>query len=178
MILTSNTTLRAAGADDAAPLAGLKLAAFRETFIEGFAIPYPPYDRARFEQTSYSLATVAAELGDPEKATWVVEADGALLGYAHVGPCKLPHPEVGAWAGELYQLYLLKSAQGLGLGKQLMDIAFAHLAATRPGPIWLGVWSGNLKAQAFYAALGFAKVGEYQFPVGAWRDDEFIYRRP
>ena len=37
MILTSNTTLRAAGADDAAPLAGLKLAAFRETFIEGFA---------------------------------------------------------------------------------------------------------------------------------------------
>jgi ribosomal protein S18 acetylase RimI-like enzyme len=43
---------------------------------------------------------------------------------------------------------------------------------------WLGVWSGNLKAQRLYAAYGFERVGGYAFPVGRWRDDEFIMRRP
>ncbi|MDY6925211.1 MAG: GNAT family N-acetyltransferase, partial [Pseudomonadota bacterium] len=35
----------------------------------------------------------------------------------------------------------------------------------------------NAKAQAMYAARGFEKVGEYQYPVGDWLDDEFILRR-
>ena len=35
----------------------------------------------------------------------------------------------------------------------------------------------NNPAVALYAAHGFEKVGEYQYPVGAWLDDEFILRR-
>jgi ribosomal protein S18 acetylase RimI-like enzyme len=100
-----------------------------------------------------------------------------LLAYAHVGPCKLPHPEASPDAGELYQIYARTEAHGLGLGRQLLDVALDHLARTRPGPVWLGVWSGNLKAQAIYAARGFMKVGEYRFPVGNWFDEEFIFRR-
>ena len=107
----------------------------------------------------------------------IAEVDGRLLGYAQVGPCKLPHPEVTADHGELYQIYVRREAQGLGLGKRLLAIALDHLAATRPGPVWLGVWSGNHKAQAVYRKIGFDKVGEYQFPVGAWRDEEYIFRR-
>jgi len=170
-------TIRAACLDDAKRLAALKLETFRETFIEGFAIPYPPDDLAVFEHTSYSVEAVTAELADPAKMTWVAERDGALLGYALVGPCKLPHPERQVGAGELYQLYLRNDAQGLGLGKRLLNTALDHLAETRPGPIWLGVWSGNLKAQTIYHANGFEKVGNYHFPVGAWRDEEFIFRR-
>ncbi|OYX79912.1 MAG: GNAT family N-acetyltransferase, partial [Brevundimonas sp. 32-68-21] len=33
------------------------------------------------------------------------------------------------------------------------------------------------KAQRLYAAYGFEKAGEYEYPVGAWRDHEFILRR-
>ncbi len=169
--------IRPARSDDAAALAALKLETFRETFLDGFAIPYPRDDLAVFERASYSVESVTAELADPAKMTWVAERDGALLGYAHVGPCKLPHPEREAGAGELYQLYLRNDAQGLGLGKRLLNTALDHLTHTCPGPIWLGVWSGNLKAQAIYHANGFEKVGDYQFPVGAWRDEEFIFRR-
>jgi len=169
--------LRLARPEDACALAALKLASFRETFIEGFKIPYPPADLEKFERASYSVDSVARELADTAKCTWVVDRDGTLLAYAHVGPTKLPHADASADDGELYQVYALRAAQGLGLGKQLLATAFAHLETTRPGPIWLGVWSGNLKAQAIYHALGFVKVGEYQFPVGAWRDDEFIFRR-
>ena len=169
--------IRLASADDVADLARLKLETFRETFLEGFGIPYPPADLAIFEAKAYGPAAIAAELADPALTTWVAEQDGALVGYVKVGPCHLPHPEAQPAHGELYQLYLRGSAQGLGLGRMLLDRAIEHLAATRPGPIWLGVWSGNLKAQAIYAARGFEKVGEYRFAVGDWYDEEFILRR-
>ena len=171
--------IRIATTHDAAPLAALKLAAFRETFIEGFAVPYPAPDLARFEAESYGVAKVASELTDPTHATWMaVDEDGAPVAYAHVGPCKLPHPEASAAQGELYQLYALNAAQGRGVGRALMDVSLDWLAATMPGPVWLGVWSGNARAQAVYAKRGFEKVGEYGFPVGDWTDHEFIFRRP
>ena len=40
-------TIRRAGPSDGAALSALKLAAFRETFLDGFAIPYPPATVAR-----------------------------------------------------------------------------------------------------------------------------------
>ena len=168
---------RVARIDEVAALAALKLQTFRETFLEdGFGIAYPADDLAIFEE-GYSEEQVRRELSDPRHTTWVGEEDGRLLGYAHVGPCKLPHPDVRDGDGELYQLYLLRQAQGTGLGRTLLDIALAHLEKTRPGPIWLGVWSGNTKAQAVYAKRGFTKAGEYEFPVGSWKDHEFILKR-
>ncbi len=173
-----STRIRRADARDAEALSALKLAAFRQTFIEEFAIPYPPADLARFELESYGIAQVGRELADPAHASWVAEAaGGALVAYAHAGPCKLPHPDRRENAGELYQLYLLRAAQGCGLGSRLMVQATGWLAEYFPGPQWLGVWSGNLRAQRFYAAHGFRKVGDYHFMVGAHADAEYIFRR-
>ncbi|WP_250890516.1 GNAT family N-acetyltransferase [Sphingobium nicotianae] len=171
-------TLRPATTADIATLAALKLACFRETFLDGFGIPYPPADLARFETESYGEGRIAAELADTSHATWVCEADdGTLLAYAHAGPCKLPHPEVTARSGELYQIYVRGHAQGLGLGRRLLATSLDWLGTHFPGPLWLGVWSGNEKAQTVYAAAGFRKVGDYHFMVGEHRDAEFIYRR-
>ncbi len=101
-----------------------------------------------------------------------------MLGYAQAGPCKLPHADVRPGAGELYQLYILKEAKGWGLGRELLREAVDHLAKRHPGPVWLGVWSGNVAAQGFYRRHGFAHVGDYLFPVGRdWHDEEFIYRK-
>ena len=43
--------------------------------------------------------------------------------------------------------------------------------------VWLGVWSGNVRAQQLYASRGFTKVGEYRFRVGETLDHEHILRR-
>lgn len=168
--------IRPATPADAPALAALKLATFRETFLELFAIPYPPADLARFETETYGLARVTAELADPTHHTWVVENEaGELTAYLHLGPGKLPHPELRDGDPEIYQLYLRRSAQGSGLGKALLDHALAWLGHSRP--IWLGVWSGNFRAQRVYAARGFDTAGEYKFKVGDWYDDEVIMRR-
>lgn len=171
------TTLRIALPADAEALAQLKHDTFREAFLEDFAVPYPPDDLAVFVAQSYTPEVVQRELADEARRTWVAERDGRLLGYAHVGPSKLPHPELRDGEGELYQLYVRREAQGLALGGRLLTVALDHLTATRPGRLWLGVWSGNLRAQAIYEARGFRKVGAYRFPVGSWFDDELIFRR-
>lgn len=171
--------IRRARLQDATALAGLKLRTFRETFVEGdIEMGYTPENLALFEAESYSEPVVAAQLVDPRRGQWVAVApDGRFAGYAHAGPCKLPHPEADATQGELYQIYIAREWQGSGLGRALLDTAFGWLGQVMPGPIWLGVFSGNYRAQAVYAARGFTKVGEYAFKVGDQRDHEYIFRR-
>ncbi|MCW2413178.1 MULTISPECIES: GNAT family N-acetyltransferase [unclassified Sphingobium] len=176
--MTDRPTLRRAVAEDAKALARLKLTCFRETFLEDFAVPYPPDDLARFEIEAYGAQAVARELADPTHASWVCSTvAGELVAYAHAGPSKLPHPEVTAHSGELYQLYVRRGHQGYGLGGALLKSALDWLAERYPGPSWLGVWSGNDRAQAVYSAAGFHKVGDYLFHVGDHRDEEYILRR-
>ncbi len=164
---------------DAACLAELKRRTFRETFVEGpLAVGYADEDLRLFEEEYYSRAVIEAELRDPARRQWVAEdEDGNLVAYAHAGPCKLPHEDAGPEQGEIYQLYSLDEWQGAGLGRQLLCRALEWLAEHMPGPIWLGVYSGNLRARAIYVSRGFVKVGEYDFRVGNHRDRELILRR-
>jgi ribosomal protein S18 acetylase RimI-like enzyme len=68
----------------------------------------------------------------------------------------------------------VREAQGLGAGRALLDAALEWLGGRR---IWLGVWSGNGRAQRVYEKRGFVKVGEYRFRVGETLDEELIFRR-
>ena len=170
--------IRRARPDDAPALAELGARTFVETFVEGFGIPYPPQDMAAFMDAAFSERATRERLADPAQAWWVAEGDdGRLLGFAHAGPCALPHPDAAPEHGELKRLYIAKDAQGSGLGRALLETALAWMGERFEGPEWIGVWSGNLKAQRLYARYGFEKAGEYQFPVGQWRDDEFMLRR-
>ncbi|CAN0621909.1 diamine N-acetyltransferase [Burkholderia multivorans] len=171
--------IRIAIPGDAVALSKLKCETFRETFLEdGFNIGYAPDDLAAFEAESYSAEKIMEQLADPEHRTWIAEnGDGRLIGYVHVGPCHLAHPEVQEADGEVYQLYLRREAQGSGAGRDLFNLALEYLTEARSGSLWLGVWSGNDKAIAFYEKAGFTHVGDYGFKVGATTDHEFIYRR-
>jgi ribosomal protein S18 acetylase RimI-like enzyme len=169
------TVIRRAKPEDAAALARLGEATFRETFLDGFAIPYPAEDLAAFVPGAYGVPVFETMLADPGHAVWLAEVEGRAAAYCVVGPCGLPHPDARRNHGELKRLYVARDYQGLGLGRQLFDLALDWLG-DQDGPAWIGVWSGNLKAQRFYAHAGFVKAGEYEFPVGSWRDQEFILR--
>ena len=169
--------IRDARAGDAEALASLGRSTFIDTFIDGFGIPYPADDLEQYLDASFGVATTKERLLDPAQAWWVAERDGELLGFANAGPNTLPHPEGRSSHAELRRLYIAKHAQGMRLGTRLFETALAWMTAHTDGPLWIGVWSGNLKAQKLYAAYGFEKAGEYKYPVGSWYDDEFILRR-
>ena len=162
---------------DAAALGALGWETFIDTFVAGFGIPYPAEDLAAFLDASFNAGAIRAKLNEPGAAWWVAERDGELLAFANTGPNTLPHPDARPSHAELRRLYVAKRAQGLGLGTKLLAVALEWMEANSDGPLWIGVWSGNLKAQKLYAAYGFEKAGEYQYPVGRWLDDEFILRR-
>lgn len=170
--------IRRAEAADAAALSVLGARTFRATFVEGFAIPYPKSDLEPFLADSFAAERFAGAIADPAHGVWVAQAgDGALVAYATAGPCTLPFPEVRPQDGELKRLYLDASVQGAGLAPRLMQTVLDWLDPKGGRRLWLGVWSGNLRAQRFYARYGFEKAGEYDYAIGASRDREFILRR-
>lgn len=173
----TDAVIRPARPEDAEALGRLGRETFIDTFVTGFGIPYPKADLDAFLNASFNLEATQKKLAEPGAAWWAAERDGALLAFANAGPNTLPHPDARPSHMELRRLYVGKSAQGLGLGTALLTASLDWMAAHTDGPLWIGVWSGNLKAQKLYAAYGFEKAGEYQYPVGAWMDDEYILRR-
>lgn len=172
--MTDSIAIRRATLADAFRLADIGHA----TFVETFAHLYAPEDLADFLQSTHSPEIWARRLQDEHLAVWLVEdADGAGIGYASAGPCKLPVPDLESNAGELFQLYLRANQQGRQLGSRLLETALAWLELRDFDPLYIGVWSGNAGAQRLYGRFGFQRCGEYEFPVGQQRDHEFILRR-
>jgi ribosomal protein S18 acetylase RimI-like enzyme len=165
--------IRLARPDDAPALSQLAI----DTFTETFGHLYSAADLNAFLQASYELKTVRREIANPRQYWLIAEQAGEAIGYAQSGPCGLPHADVSARDGELKRIYIRQSAQGTGLGRALLEQSLAWIAAHFPGPVWIGVWSENFKAQKLYGHYGFKQAGEYEFAVGETRDQEFILMR-
>ncbi|NUS39466.1 MAG: GNAT family N-acetyltransferase [Lysobacter sp.] len=147
------------------------------TFTDTFGHLYAPEDLQAFLDESHTPAAYAGYLGDPAYALWVLEDAAGVHGYALAGPARLPHADVRAGDGELKRLYVDRTLYNGGWGGKLFAEALAWLERDGPRTLWISVWSENLGAQRFYARHGFGFVGEYEFPVGAQRDREFMFRR-
>ncbi len=166
--------IRRATPADAATLCALA----ERTFVETFGRLYPADDLAFYLSIAYPVDQQREQLESGDYAAWLLEIDGEAAGFAFAGPCCLPHAEVRPEDGELKRLYVLREYQSGGWGSKLFAEAERWLLEGGPRTLWIGVWSENLGAQRFYGRHGFAKVGEYEFPVGRVRDREFILRRP
>lgn len=155
---------------DAAAIAGLA----RETFTETFGHLYSPENLAAF-LTSHTPSDWARVLAVPGVAVRVIEVDGALIGYARVGPPTLPIEPRGR-AVELRQFYLLKPWHGGGHAQTLMDWVIATARASGADELFLSVFVDNVRAQRFYARYGFEDVGRYAFMVGSHEDEDRLMR--
>jgi len=146
---------------------------FRTSFCDTFAHLYSAQDLASFLQ-QFTPEAWGAEFADPTFAFQVGEVDGTLLGYAKVGPVKLPHVEPTG-AVELKQLYLLKEAHGTGLAHELMGWVTDEARRRGARRIALSVWEDNRRAQAFYQRYGFEDRGPYAFMVGEQADCDRVW---
>lgn len=168
--------IREAAPADAESLCAFAWRLFAETFVEDLGCAYPEADLATFREEAYRPELFARWSVSDDYGLWVAEADGRFVGYAVVSPCSFDHDLARPEHGELKRLYVSRDTQGRGVAPALLDCALDGLKARRRTPVFLSVWSGNHRAQAFYAKHGFEKVGEFKFPVGETMDDEFLMR--
>jgi len=148
----------------------------RATFCETFAHLYRTEDLEAFLSASYTPAQQYAEIIDPDVETRLAVQGGVLVGYAQIGPFRLPYEVGPGHALEVYRLYVRRSVQGRGVAPALMDWALTRMRERAAQDAFLGGWSQNERAKRFYARYGFERVGSYQFPVGETLDDEYILR--
>lgn len=106
-----------------------------------------------------------AGLANPESRTTVIVGEltpGEVVGFASFGP---EREGLAPFTGELYALYLIKAAQGHGLGRALLTTAARQLreAGHRAWMCW--VLADN-PARHFYAALGGRPFREKPIEIG------------
>lgn len=137
-----------------------------------------PDDVQSFVDTNLDVTRFAAYLDDPDRVV-LVAADPQPVGYAMMVTTAPTDAAViaalgGASAVEVNKFYVDTRAHGLGVAGALMDAA---AGAVDRSALWLGVNKRNVRAQKFYAAQGFAVVGERRFTLGRTIEHDFVMLR-
>lgn len=144
------------GPGDAEALARVHVNSWRETYsgllpAQGLAAMDVRRHARRFR----------AQLMYPPRGSVVLalEERGGLVGYGEA-------ISGGAGESEVHTLYLLRAAQGVGLGRELLGALARALAGGGARSAFIWVLSTNVRARAFYEHLG-GQVGPSR-PVAGW----------
>jgi GNAT superfamily N-acetyltransferase len=148
---------------------------FKGVFCDTFAHLYREEDLSAF-LAQFTPQAWQSEFSDPGYAFHLAEDDGEAVGYAKLGPLKLPVDEARP-AILLSQLYVRQDHHGAGIAQHLMDWAFAEAKRRGKEQLYLTVFTDNPRARRFYQRLGFEDVGLYAFMVGSQADEDIIMRR-
>lgn len=155
-------TTRTASPADAALLATLGAATFRDTF----AVDNTPEDMALYLAEAFGESAQGAELADEANVVLIAEDEGEAVGYAMLRLGAAPSGVAGRDAIEIARLYAVERMIGAGVGAALMRRCLHEAAARGNDVIWLGVWERNARAIAFYTRWGFEDVGRQSFVLG------------
>ena len=166
--------IRLASVEDIPVLCRLGAATFRETYR-------PISDPAEVDEYAdehFTADKVAAWFRKPCARTLLASVGDEPVGYAHLRHAKVPACVDDRKAIELSRLYLLGTAQGTGLGTSMMATVLAQAAELEARTVWLGAYKRNLRALAFYARHGFARVGTHDFEFGGLVYADPVFTRP
>ena len=152
-------TIRPARPDEAPAVAALSIAGWRETYAGHIAAAYLA---ALDGHPKHDVASWEARFAERERRhwTWIAELDGPV-GFL----CCREGETVPGYRSEIWRFYILRRAQGRGIGRVLMATAARTLEANGLAPFALWVLEFNVGARAFYERLGGKLIGRQSFPL-------------
>ncbi len=158
----TNIRIRIAGPEDAELIADLS----RKTFYETFSPVNTEENMRIYLDEQHPREKQMAEVGAPGRIFLLAYAGDAVAGYASLRESEPPPGLQGESTLEIGQLYSEQRMIGKGVGTALMQACLDIAREKGRQWIWLGVWSENHRAKAFYAKWGFEPFGEHIFILG------------
>ncbi len=154
--------IRPATLDDAELLSAAAARMFEETFGPANTAE----NMSSYLDSAFSVELQRAELADPNRATFVLDASGTVAGYATMHRGARSDGVNGERPAEIQRIYVERGHQGTGAGQRLMDACLAQARRWTCDEIWLAVWEKNPRAIRFYEKNGFRRVGRQDFQLG------------
>lgn len=175
----SPITVIPAQADQAGVLAALAAA----TFPLACPPTVDPADIAAFAATELSADRLTAHLAASDTTVLLARSgDEEPLGYALLFHRPPADPAIARQVPyspgvEVSKFYLLPAAHGTGAATAMMNAVLAVARGRGAAGVWLGVNQENVRAQRFYAKVGFSPIGTKTFRLGERTHDDFILGR-
>lgn len=95
-------------------------------------------------------------------SVYVAEVEGVVVGFSSGGPLREP---MGDYQAEMYAIYLLQTAQGKGIGRELVGVLAASLLAKDFTNMLVWVLEQN-PAVHFYEKAGAQRLESKQIEIG------------
>lgn len=146
-------TIRGSELADAPVIADLHVATWKESYAH--LLPADYFSQEHVNGRHRMWHHVLTERRDA-MVIRVAEVDGAIVGFAWVGPGEGLNGEEPPRERLLYAIYVLASQYGAGVGQALLD----ETLGTGPAMLWVA--KENPRATAFYLRNGFHFDGTEQ----------------
>lgn len=167
----AEVTVRIASVEDAAPIAQVHIASWREAYTGVIADDYLATLDVD-ERADWWREHLADDSGQMQ--VWVAEGDGAVVGFASLAPSRDEDAERDTL--EIPAIYLEPSAWGLGVARELMRTVVAAVPENTSVTLW--VLDANERARHFYRRNGFSPDGVDRLEqIGGQTYRELRYRR-
>lgn len=164
---------------DAPRLSAFAAGIFRETYRATAA----PVDLEAYIAEHFRPDLQAMEIDHQDQRALLAEIGGELVGYAQLqrGPspaCVQSLTDGSDLAVEIRRFYVAPRWHGQGVAQQLMAACLD--TQERDLPVWLGVFTYNARAIAFYTKCGFRIAGQTTFYMGDTpeRDHVMVWNKP
>lgn len=152
----SDTLIRAGRRSDLHGLARVRVDSFLDTYRG--VLPQRQLAGMTYRNAADHLRRELARKGSSFLV--VEDATGELLGYSQFGAYKPNRSEDYKlpFRGEIYELYLERSAQGQGLGRRLLTATLWGMVDRGLSPALVWALEENTKARGFYEACGATRL--------------------
>lgn len=152
-------TIRTATTSDAKIIASINVASWRETYKE--LLPPEMLSGVNMAARTKQWSNILDSAKDASSLeVFIAEIQGAAVGYVSIGNQRVKELAGNGFSAEITSVYVLKTAQRLGVGRGLLRQAAHHLQRYGHSAASLWVLDTNTNARSFYMALGAQSVLE------------------
>jgi len=149
----------------------------RKTFFDAFLHLNKPEDMEAYACVAFNVDKLLSEVNNRDSAFYFAWLDDELVGYIKLNYTSAQTEFQDKNAVEVERIYVLSSAQGKQIGKQLLEFAEALVRKANLQYIWLGVWDNNHNAIRFYERHGFKAFSTHDFFLGNDRQTDILMQK-